>query len=89
MLVGRMSFSRSVRLVEDDSGNLSVQPGKRGTTQPIEYLQIANGRIVGAVPENVAAALRGSRAELVQYATSGDVSGDRDRVVGYAGIVIQ
>jgi MEMO1 family protein len=27
-------------------------------------------------------------AELVKYATSGDVSGDRERVVGYAGIVI-
>jgi len=28
-------------------------------------------------------------ATLVRYATSGDVSGDRDQVVGYAGIVIQ
>ncbi len=27
-------------------------------------------------------------AELVKYATSGDVSGDRDTVVGYAGIVV-
>ncbi len=27
-------------------------------------------------------------AELVRYATSGDVSGDRDMVVGYAGIVV-
>jgi len=27
-------------------------------------------------------------AELVKYATSGDVSGDRDMVVGYAGIVV-
>src|SRR5581483_2187964 len=32
--------------------------------------------------------LGASRAELVQYATSGDVSGDRDMVVGYAGIVV-
>lgn len=32
--------------------------------------------------------LGAKRAELVQYATSGDVSGDRDSVVGYAGIVI-
>jgi AmmeMemoRadiSam system protein B len=30
-----------------------------------------------------------SKAELVQYATSGDVSGDRDMVVGYAGIVVK
>jgi len=28
------------------------------------------------------------RAELVQYATSGDVSGDRETVVGYAGIIV-
>jgi AmmeMemoRadiSam system protein B len=27
-------------------------------------------------------------AELVKYATSGDISGDRDRVVGYAGIIV-
>lgn len=29
-----------------------------------------------------------ARAELVRYATSGDVSGDLDRVVGYCGIII-
>lgn len=29
-----------------------------------------------------------SKAELVRYATSGDVSGDRDMVVGYAGIAV-
>jgi AmmeMemoRadiSam system protein B len=28
-------------------------------------------------------------AELVRYATSGDVSGDRDMVVGYAGVVVR
>ena len=28
------------------------------------------------------------RAELVQYATSAEVSGDHDTVVGYAGIVV-
>jgi len=28
-------------------------------------------------------------AELVKYATSGDVSGDRDQVVGYAGVVVK
>ncbi len=32
--------------------------------------------------------LGATRAELVKYATSGDVSGDFDRVVGYAGIVV-
>jgi AmmeMemoRadiSam system protein B/AmmeMemoRadiSam system protein A len=30
-----------------------------------------------------------NRAERVAYATSGDVSGDRDRVVGYAGVVFE
>jgi MEMO1 family protein len=33
--------------------------------------------------------LGASRAELVKYATSGDVSGDREMVVGYAGIVVK
>jgi MEMO1 family protein len=28
-------------------------------------------------------------AQLIRYATSGDVSGDRDRVVGYAGVVVR
>lgn len=34
-------------------------------------------------------ALGATRAELVRYATSGDVSGDRAEVVGYAGIIVQ
>ena len=33
--------------------------------------------------------LRATSAELVKYATSGDVSGDRKMVVGYAGIVVR
>jgi MEMO1 family protein len=32
--------------------------------------------------------LGATSGELVKYATSGDVSGDRERVVGYAGVVI-
>ncbi|HEY3928509.1 MAG TPA: AmmeMemoRadiSam system protein B [Candidatus Koribacter sp.] len=32
--------------------------------------------------------LGATRAELIKYATSGDVSGDRDMVVGYAGIAV-
>jgi MEMO1 family protein len=32
--------------------------------------------------------LEAQKAELVQYATSGDVSGDREMVVGYAGIIV-
>jgi AmmeMemoRadiSam system protein B len=37
---------------------------------------------------SAACELGASRAELVKYATSGDVSGDRNLVVGYAGIVV-
>jgi hypothetical protein len=33
--------------------------------------------------------LGASSAQLIKYATSGDVSGDRDLVVGYAGIVVR
>lgn len=32
--------------------------------------------------------LGAKKAELLRYATSGDVSGDRDRVVGYAGMAV-
>ncbi|MFN3480971.1 MAG: AmmeMemoRadiSam system protein B, partial [Thermodesulfovibrionales bacterium] len=33
-------------------------------------------------------ALKAKEAKLIKYATSGDVSGDYDYVVGYAGIII-
>ena len=32
--------------------------------------------------------LGATSAELVKYATSGDISGDRDQVVGYAGVIV-
>jgi len=32
--------------------------------------------------------LGGTRAEVIRYATSGDITGDRDEVVGYAGIAV-
>jgi len=35
-----------------------------------------------------AKSLGATSAELIKYATSGDVSGDRDMVVGYAGVVV-
>ena len=42
-----------------------------------------------AVAMLIAAKLRGaSHAELIRYATSGDISGDRERVVGYAGVAV-
>ncbi|MGB9242647.1 MAG: AmmeMemoRadiSam system protein B [Candidatus Acidiferrales bacterium] len=46
--------------------------------------------IAAAVVMLVAARdLGASEAELVRYATSGDINGDREHVVGYAGIVIR
>jgi len=33
--------------------------------------------------------LGATSAELIKYATSGDVSGDRHMVVGYAGVVVR
>ncbi len=36
-----------------------------------------------------ASRLGATSAELVKYATSGDISGDKDRVVGYAGVVVR
>lgn len=33
--------------------------------------------------------LGAEKAELVKYATSGDISGDRDWVVGYAGMLVR
>jgi AmmeMemoRadiSam system protein B len=33
--------------------------------------------------------LGATKAELIKYATSGDVSGDREMVVGYAGLVVR
>ena len=45
----------------------------------------------GVIPATVvlfaARALGAEMARLVRYATSGDVSGDRGRVVGYAGLL--
>jgi AmmeMemoRadiSam system protein B len=38
---------------------------------------------------HAARALGSRSADLVRYATSGDVSGDRSRVVGYAGLIIR
>ncbi|MGA9389765.1 MAG: AmmeMemoRadiSam system protein B [Candidatus Sulfotelmatobacter sp.] len=36
-----------------------------------------------------AKSLGGTSAELLKYATSGDISGDHDTVVGYAGIIVR
>ncbi len=42
-----------------------------------------------AIAMLTAAKKRGAKtATLVKYATSGDISGDRDMVVGYAGVIV-
>jgi len=46
---------------------------------------------VGPAVAMLTAALRlgATKAELIKYATSGDVSGDHEHVVGYAGVVVR
>lgn len=47
------------------------------------------GVLPTAVLINACKALGATKATLVAHATSGDVSGDRDAVVGYAGFIIE
>ena len=63
--------------------------------QPKGLFQTVRGQNIsmcgyGPAVAMLTAALRlgASSAELVKYATSGDVSGDRAHVVGYAGIAV-
>jgi AmmeMemoRadiSam system protein B len=52
----------------------------------------ANISMCGFAPATImltaAREMGATKAELIRYATSGDVSGDRDMVVGYAGIAV-
>lgn len=66
---------------------LALDPGGLYSTVMNESISMCGfGPTVATL---VAAKLLGAKnAELVQYATSGDVNGDRHAVVGYAGIVI-
>jgi general secretion pathway protein L len=50
-----------VRLVEQDGDQFAVEASGRAT----EHVRIADGHVVGPLPEPVAASLRGSRLELV------------------------
>lgn len=58
------------------------------------YKTVRSERITmcGAIPATVvlfaALSLGATEASLIRYATSGDVSGDRNQVVGYAGLAI-
>ncbi|HTS04925.1 MAG TPA: AmmeMemoRadiSam system protein B [Candidatus Eisenbacteria bacterium] len=66
---------------------LTLDP--RGLHETVTQQDISMCGFGPAVTMLTAARQLGAKsAELVKYATSGDVSGDRDMVVGYAGVVI-
>jgi hypothetical protein len=61
----------------------------RGLHEVVSREDISMCGFVPATVMTVAAVQRGAtRAELVRYATSGDVTGDEGSVVGYAGVVL-
>lgn len=67
---------------------LTVDP--RGLYDVVTQQNISMCGFGPAVAMLTAARQLGAKsAELVKYATSGDISGDRTRVVGYAGIVVR
>ena len=67
---------------------LALDP--RGLYDTVRAEEITMCGIAAAVVMLVAVSdLAATNAELVRYATSGDINGDRERVVGYAGIVIR
>jgi AmmeMemoRadiSam system protein B len=62
----------------------------RGLHEVVGQQNISMCGVGPAVTMLTAAKKLGAKsAELVKYATSGDVSGDRDMVVGYAGVVVR
>lgn len=66
---------------------LTLDP--RGLYDVVTEQKISMCGLGPAVAMLIAArALGATSAELVRYATSGDVSGDREMVVGYAGVVV-
>jgi MEMO1 family protein len=67
---------------------LALDP--RGLYDTVRAEGITMCGYAAAVAMLIAVRERGAKeAQLVRYATSGDVSGDYDQVVGYAGIVIK
>lgn len=66
---------------------LALDP--RGLYETVRHGQISMcGYAPATVMLTAARKLGATKAEVVRYATSGDVSGDRDTVVGYAGIAV-
>jgi AmmeMemoRadiSam system protein B len=67
---------------------LTLDP--RGLHEVVTQQEISMCGYGPAVAMLTAARQLGAKsAELVKYATSGDISGDRNMVVGYAGVVVQ
>jgi AmmeMemoRadiSam system protein B len=67
---------------------LALDP--RGLYETVRSEEITMCGIAAAVVMLVAVnELGAKKAALIRYATSGDINGERDRVVGYAGIVIR
>ncbi len=61
-----------------------------GLYQRVHEEEISMCGVIPAVVVLLAArALGAQRAELVRYSHSGEVNGDRERVVGYAGVVVR
>jgi AmmeMemoRadiSam system protein B len=66
---------------------LALDP--RGLHEVVTTQNISMCGFGPAVAMLIAARRLGAKsAELIKYATSGDISGDRDMVVGYAGIAV-
>ena len=59
----------------------------------LETVSDENISMCGIIPATIALVaakeLGAKKAELIDYATSGDTSGDYEHVVGYAGILIK
>jgi AmmeMemoRadiSam system protein B len=67
---------------------LALDP--RGLYDVVRNASITMCGVGPAVSVLAAARLLGAtRAELIRYATSGDISGDRREVVGYAGVIVE
>lgn len=66
---------------------LQIDPEGLYNTVTTERISMC-GYIPATIMLYAAKALKAKEAKLIKYATSGDVSGDYDYVVGYAGIII-
>jgi general secretion pathway protein L len=66
-IAGWFGSRRAVRLEEAERGTFVLKGAGRAQSSqaPDDRIEIADGQVVGTMPERMAAALRGSRAEIV------------------------